>query len=88
MGWSEWGRAGGVRDWWGTWQQQVERQVGADATPLLAPFLQHSSPTLLPTILSCVQVLAASGSELLVVRGEQDGRLQMGSFVDTAVYTK
>ncbi|KAL4429588.1 hypothetical protein ABPG77_008637 [Micractinium sp. CCAP 211/92] len=34
------------------------------------------------------QVLAASGDELLVVHGEKDGSPQLGSIVDTAVYSK
>ena len=34
------------------------------------------------------QVLAASGSELQVVRGEAGGQPQLGPLVDMAVYSK
>ncbi len=55
---------------------------------LCTQYLPHLRPrrgTLRPP---CWQVLAASGDELLVVRGEKDGSPQLGSIVDTAVYSK
>ena len=42
----------------------------------------------MPWPLPAQQVLAASGSELLVVRGEKDGAPQLGFIVDTAVYSQ
>lgn len=41
-----------------------------------------------PPACRMAQVLAASGSELQVVRGEAGGQPQLGPLVDMAVYSK